>query len=52
MAEFLTPLCDLVNGELTTVDVASVELASHAHVPRLTELCLKQIRKDNIGTLK
>ena len=49
MTEFLGPLCDLVSEVGDTVDVGVVDVASRAQVPKLTELCLRRMRKDDAG---
>ena len=49
MTEFLGPLCDLVSEAGETVDVGVVDVASRAQVPKLTELCLRRMRKNDAG---
>ena len=49
MTEFLGPLCDLASEAGDTVDVGVVDVASRAQVPKLTELCLRRMRKDDAG---
>ncbi len=52
MAEFLGPLCDLVSeNSVPAMDFGTVKLPSQAQVPRLVELCLIRMRKDDAGAL-
>ena len=46
--EFFRPLCDLVEDRLS-LEVGQLELSSQAEVPPLVELCLRMIRKADLG---
>ncbi len=46
--ELFRPLCDLVEDRLS-LEVGQLELSSQAEVPPLVELCVRKIRKTDLG---
>ena len=48
--EFFQPLCDLVEQKLSVEALGEMGVSNQAEVPKLAELCIKEIYKLSLGT--